>query len=51
MFKDREDAGRALAAALLRYRGRDVVVAGLLRGGNQIAFEIASALGAPMNMV
>ncbi|WP_434734287.1 phosphoribosyltransferase (plasmid) [Rhizobium sp. YTUHZ044] len=51
MFKDRKDAGRALAAALLRYRGRDVVVVGLPRGGIPIAYEIASALDAPMTMV
>jgi putative phosphoribosyl transferase len=51
MFKDRRDAGRALAAALLRYRGRDVIVAGLPRGGIPVAFEIARALDAPMTMV
>ncbi|WP_311044769.1 phosphoribosyltransferase [Rhizobium lentis] len=49
--RDRRDAGRKLAAALLRYRGRDAVVAGLPRGGIPVAFEIARALDAPMTMV
>ena len=51
MFRDRQDAGRRLAAALLRYRARDVVVAGLPRGGMPVALEIAKALDAPMTMV
>ena len=33
LFRDRRDAGRALAARLGRYRGRDPLVLGLPRGG------------------
>ncbi|MBX4938446.1 phosphoribosyltransferase [Rhizobium binae] len=51
MFKDRQDAGRRLAAALLKYRGQDVVVVGLPRGGIPVALEIARALAAPMTMI
>ncbi len=50
-FRDRADAGRALATLLDRYRGRpDVIVLGLPRGGVPVAAEVASALGAPLDV-
>ena len=50
-FVDRHDAGRVLASRLARYAGRDdVIVLGLPRGGVPVAYEIAQALGAPMDL-
>ena len=51
LFRDRRDAGGALAGLLDRYRGRpDVIVLGLPRGGVPVAYEVATALGAPLDV-
>jgi putative phosphoribosyl transferase len=50
-FRDRAEAGRALAHALSRYAGRDdVVVLALPRGGVPVGYEVAKELGAPLDV-
>ena len=51
MFADRSDAGKKLASALSAYAGReDVVVLALPRGGVAVGFEVACALGVPLDV-
>ncbi|TFD92048.1 phosphoribosyltransferase [Cryobacterium lactosi] len=51
LFTDRVDAGRQLARQLLYLREQDVVVLGIPRGGVPVAFEVAAALGAPLDVI
>ncbi len=51
VFADRADAGRQLAERLLHLRERDVVVLGLPRGGVPVAFQVAEALHAPLDVI
>lgn len=51
-FIDRADAGRQLAQALTQYAGRDdVIVLALPRGGVPVAYPIAQALGAELDLM
>src|SRR5437870_6315649 len=50
-FRNRSEAGRSLARALERYKDRpDVLVLALPRGGVPVAYEVAAALGAPLDV-
>jgi predicted phosphoribosyltransferase len=50
-FQDRRAAGRALADRLRQYSDRgDVVVLALPRGGVPVAYEVARALSAPLDV-
>lgn len=50
-FVDRRDAGRQLADALARYERSEPLILALPRGGVPVAFEIAKALRAPLELV
>jgi putative phosphoribosyl transferase len=51
LFVDRSDAGRKLAAKLMGYRDARPVLLALPRGGVPVAYEIATALQAPMDLL
>jgi putative phosphoribosyl transferase len=51
LFADRYDAGKLLAEKLSKYANNpDVIVLALPRGGVPVAYEIARALNAPMDL-
>jgi erythromycin esterase-like protein/predicted phosphoribosyltransferase len=51
VFSDRRDAGRVLARLLEQYRDEpDVMVLALPRGGVPVAYEVARAVGAPLDV-
>src|SRR6266478_10231460 len=51
LFRNRTDAGKFLARQLGAYAGRsDVLVLALPRGGVPVAYEVARALGAPLDV-
>jgi predicted phosphoribosyltransferase len=51
LFRDRREAGRLLAAKLTAYANRpDVIVLALPRGGVPVGYEVARALGAPLDV-
>lgn len=51
LFRDRRDAGRRLAQELSSYADRkDLIVLALPRGGVPVAYEVARALHAPLDV-
>jgi predicted phosphoribosyltransferase len=51
MFEDRRDAGRKLTRALEAYRGRDVLVLAIPRGGIEVGYQVALALDAEFSLL
>ncbi|MFO7323793.1 MAG: phosphoribosyltransferase [Chloroflexota bacterium] len=52
IFEDRHEAGQKLAEALARYTGRpNVIVLALPRGGVPVAYPVAEALRAPLDIL
>lgn len=51
MWVDRRQAGEQLARALEEYRGNNVIVLGIPRGGVVVAREVAAHLGCPLDIV
>lgn len=51
VFRDRTDAGRQLAEALLPYRRENCVILALPRGGVQVGHEVARKLNKPLDVM
>lgn len=51
LFTDRADAGQRLAESLRHLQGEEPVVLGLPRGGVPVAFQVARALRAPLDVI
>jgi putative phosphoribosyl transferase len=51
IFRDRQNAGALLALRLEKYRAQQPIVLGLVRGGVLVAFEVARALEAPLDVI
>ena len=51
IFENRVDAGRRLARRLEEYRGPETIVLAIPRGGVVVGYEVATALGAPLDVI
>ena len=51
VFQDRHDAGLALVSEIRHCDLQDPLILGLPRGGVPVAFEVAAALGAPLDVI
>jgi putative phosphoribosyl transferase len=52
MFRNRHDAGYALAKKLIKYKDqKNIVLLGLARGGVVVAYEVARELSLPLNVI
>jgi len=50
VFVNREEAGKQLAERLMKYKNKDVIVIAIPRGGVVIGYEVAKALGKPLDI-
>lgn len=49
VFRDRTDAGRQLAQKLMSYKSKHPLVLAIPRGGVPVGYEVARALGVPLD--
>jgi putative phosphoribosyl transferase len=50
-FRNRSETGKQLTEKLLAYEDKNVIALALPRGGVPVAFEIAKALGVPLELL
>lgn len=51
MFKDRKDSGKKLAHALEKYKGKDVLILAIPRGGVEVGYRVAKHLDANFSLL
>jgi len=51
MFRDRKDAGQQLGEALLPYKEEGIIILAIPKGGVEIAYYVANALGMDFHIV
>ena len=51
IFENRTEAGRKLAEKLIKFKGQDVIVFALPRGGVPVAAEVAKGLESPLDLI
>ena len=51
MFEDRRDAGKRLAHALERYKGKNVIVLAIPKGGVEVGHQVARYLKADFSLI
>jgi putative phosphoribosyl transferase len=51
LYKDRLDAGKKLAEKLKKYKGKDVFIFAIPRGGVPVGYEVAKFLEAPLDVI
>ncbi len=51
MFHDRTDAGKQLGHHLLKYKNKQPIILGILRGGAEVGFQVAGALNAEYSVI
>jgi len=51
MFRDRKEAGKFLAEALSEYKDKNPIVLAIPRGGVIVAYEVAKALNAHLDLI
>lgn len=51
MFRDRKDAGEKLASALIKHKGKDVLVLAIPCGGVEVGYEVAKTLAVELDIL